>query len=90
MIKYMENNKLTVNVEGGNRIVINVYDILERPDINKKYIIYDIDESENDNIYISILEEDETSFTLKTIEDQNELKEVEDYLIEVNSEDGDE
>ena len=86
----MENNKLTVQIDGGKSVVINVYDIVERPDINKKYIIYDIDESGNDNIYISILEESETTFALKTIEDENEFKIVENYLEQITNEIGDE
>lgn len=85
----MENNKLIVNDVNGNSVEINVYDIIENKDINKKYIIYDTKESEEDSMFISILDEKEDYFTLKKIEDENELKEVEEYFLKTNGENGD-
>lgn len=85
----MEDTKLTVNIDGGQSVVINVYEIIEREDISKKYIVYDIDGSENEEMYISVLEETDTTFTLKTISDENELREIEEYLLKVTDENGD-
>lgn len=76
----MMDNKLLVTIDGGNSVYINVYDIIDRTDIDKKYIVYDIDGINNDDVCISILEETEDSFTLKTIENEEEMKEVEKYL----------
>jgi len=45
----------------------------------KKYIIYTVDGAD-DNVYTSILEEDETTFSLKSIDDEQEAKELEEYL----------
>ena len=86
---FMEDTKLTVNIDGGQSVVINVYEIIEREDISKKYIVYDIDGSENEEMYISVLEETDTTFTLKTISDENELREIEEYLLKVTDENGD-
>lgn len=81
----MKENQLIVNTIEGTKFLINVYDIVEKTDINKKYIIYDIDGAEEDDMYISILEETETSFTLKNIEDENEYKMIEEYLENINN-----
>jgi hypothetical protein len=85
----MENNKLTVSIDSNKEITINVYDIIEKKDTNKQYIIYNVDESETEDIYISILEETDNAFTLKTIKDEFEYKEIEKYLIEIYDENGD-
>lgn len=82
----MNENKLEVQVMGGNKLVINVIDIVEIADNDKKYIVYTIDNSGNEDMFISILNEDEKSYSLDTIEDENELKMVEEYLVKVNSE----
>ena len=54
----------------------------------KKYIIYSLANSDNDDMFISILNESDNNYSLETIEDEKELRMVEDYLIKVNSEEG--
>lgn len=78
----MEENILTVKLDNRN-IDIEVIDIIENNENNKKYIIYTIIGNDED-VYMSILEEYEDSFLLKTIEDANEAKMLEDYLEELS------
>ena len=82
----MDNNKLEVQIMGGNKITISVVDIIEIADNDKKYIVYTIDNSGNDDMFISILNESDKEYSLETIDDDKELKMVEEYLIKVNSE----
>lgn len=82
----MNDNKLEVQVMGGNKLIINVIDIVEMADNDKKYIVYTIDNSGNDDMFVSILNESDKSYSLDTIDDENELRMVEEYLIKVNSE----
>ena len=84
----MSDNILRVKIMGGNYVDILVLDIIEISDTNKKYIVYSLANSDNDDMFISILNESDTSYNLETIEDEEELKIVEDYLIRVNSEEG--
>lgn len=84
----MEDRKLTVNLNG-NDVDIEVIDMIENKDNGKKYIIYSA-AGYDDDFFISILEEDETSFTLKEITDEAEFKMVEDYLASVMAEEGNE
>jgi len=74
----MEDNKLTVKFNDSD-VDINVIDIIDNLDNNKKYIVYNAD-GFDDDFYISILEEMEDSYTLQEITDENEFKMVEDYL----------
>ena len=84
----MDNNILKVKIMGGNYVDILVLDIIEMKATNKKYIIYSLANSDNDDMFISILNESDNNYSLETIEDENELRMVEDYLIKVNSEEG--
>lgn len=82
----MDENKLTVNLNGNN-IIIEVIDILENNVNGKNYIIYNI-EGNDDMFYASILEEDENSYTLKEIKNVEEGKMIESYLENLNNENG--
>ncbi len=74
----MQDNKLLVKLNDKD-VSIDVIDIIEKDDVNKKYIIYTID-GDDDNVYMSILDENETTYNLLEIKDENEAKLVEEYL----------
>ena len=74
----MKENKLTVNLNGKN-VDIEVIDIIDDLVEDKEYIVYCAD-GYDDEFLVSILEEDEKTYTLKGIEDDEELKKVEDYI----------
>ena len=84
----IEENILKVKLNNSQELDIEVYDIVEVPEKNKKYIVYSVANSENDDVFISILNETENSFSLDTIEDDQELREIEQYLEEINTKDG--
>lgn len=81
----MENNKLVVNGENGNKVILNVIDIIAIKELNKEYIIYTIEGDSSDNIYASIFVEDETSYTIKTIENDDEWEIVQNIINEMGS-----
>lgn len=81
----MENNKLVVNGENGNKVTLNVIDIIAIKELNKEYIIYTIEGDSSDNIYASIFVEDETSYTIKTIENDDEWEIVQNIINEMDS-----
>lgn len=81
----MENNKLVVNGENGNKVTLNVIDIIAIKELNKEYIIYTIEGDSSDNIYASIFVEDETSYTIKTIENDDEWEIVQNIINEMSS-----
>ena len=83
----MEENQLTVKLNGQD-VIINVLDIIEDNENNKKYMIYNPEGVED--VYMSILEEDDTTYTLKTIEDEEEANRIEAYLSSIYEENGDE
>ena len=84
------NNVLKVKIENGNDIDVNVLDIVlgNYKGVNKQYIVYSILGSEN--VMISILNEDESSFSLDAIEDDQEFEYVSKLLLELNEVDLDE
>ena len=81
----MENNKLVVNGENGNTVTLNVIDIIAIKELNKEYIIYTIEGDSSDNMYASIFVEDETSYTIKTIENDDEWEIVQNIINEMGS-----
>ena len=81
----MENNKLVVNGENGNKVILNVIDIIAIKELNKEYIIYTIEGDSSDNIYASIFVEDETSYIIKTIENDDEWEIVQNIINEMGS-----
>ena len=68
-------NKLTINIENGEKAVINVLDIIDSCAFNKSFIIYSVD-GKGDTIYASILNESDTTYSLDTITEQAEI----DYI----------
>ena len=81
----MEENILTVNSETGKKIKLNVIDIIAIEELNKEYIIYTIVGDNSDNIYASILIEDETTYTIKTIENDEEWEIVQNIINEMSA-----
>ena len=71
----MEDNKLKVTIEDGSEVTVNVLDIIDSLEFNKTFIIYTINDN-NENIFASILNETETTFSLDTITDKKEI----DYI----------
>lgn len=74
----MENNILKLKNSDGNNIEIEVLDIINDENSNKDYMVYRIKDQED--VLISIINQTETSFSLDTIEDENEYKAIEEYL----------
>ena len=66
----MEDNKLKVTIEDGSEVTVNVLDIIDSLEFNKTFIIYTVNDN-NENIFASILNETETTFSLDTITDKN-------------------
>ncbi len=71
----MEDNKLKVTIEDGSEVTVNVLDIIDSLEFNKTFIIYTVNDNK-ENIFASILNETETSFSLDTITNKNEI----DYI----------
>lgn len=80
----MDDNKLTVSAEDGKRLDIDVIDIIDASNrFNKEYIIYTIS-GNKDNVFASVLKEDDNSFTLETIPTQEEYEFVNSRILELN------
>ena len=73
--------KLNVISESGEGVTIDVIDIFSPKDTEKEYILYTV----GDDIYASILIEDDNTFALKTIEDDNEMEIVKKRITELVS-----
>lgn len=73
--------KLDVVNENGDRLTIDVIDIFSPKGEEKEYILYSI----GDDIYASILVEDEASFGLLTIENEKEMEFVKERINELVS-----
>ena len=71
----MEDNKLKVTIEDGSEVTVNVLDIIDSLEFNKTFIIYTVNDN-NENIFASILNETETTFSLDTITDKRAI----DYI----------
>ena len=71
----MEDNILKVTVEDGSVVNVNVLDIIDSARFNKTFIIYTINGDES-NVFASILNEKEESYSLDTIKEQDEI----DYI----------
>ena len=81
----MEENKLVVNIPGGEKKVIEVIEMIQDKELGKEYIIYNLEENE-DEMYMSELYEDDTTCTLKEIKDEKVVKQLEDYILELAQE----
>ncbi|MBQ8219560.1 MAG: DUF1292 domain-containing protein [Bacilli bacterium] len=73
--------KLNVVNENNEELTIDVIDIFSVDDSDKEYILYTIGE----DVYASILEEDDTTFSLKTIESEDEKKLINERINELIS-----
>ena len=71
--------KLNVVNETGENIEIDVIDIFSRDGEEKEFILYSIGE----DVYASILIEDEQSFLLKTIDEDNDMQLVTSRISEL-------
>lgn len=65
-------NILEINLEDGSKAKIEVLDIIRTNVYNKTFIIYKF-ENDEDNIFASILNEEEKSYSLDTIINQDEI-----------------
>lgn len=84
----MENimdNKLTVTAEDGTRVEINVLDIIDSYAYNKTFMIYTF-ANENKSIFASILNERDTSYSLDTITNQEEINYINSEINRVANE----
>lgn len=70
---------LKVTAANGTEIEINVIDIVKSEEFNKEYVIFSLNE-DNDNVYSSILVEDENSFDLQAITNQDEIEFVAEVI----------
>ena len=71
----MEDNILKVTVEDGSTVNVNVLDIIDSARFNKTFVIYTVNDDKS-NVFASILNEKEDSFSLDTIKEKEEL----DYI----------
>ncbi len=78
----MNENNTKLNVKLNEKdVTIDVLDIVQSEEYNKEYIVYTIDGMPEDQIFISILNETEETYTLDTIEDENEFNFVNELLL---------
>ena len=73
----MEDNILKVTVEDGSIVYVKVLDIIDSARFNKTFIIYTVNGDES-NVFASILNEKEESYSFDTIKEQDEI----DYINE--------
>lgn len=66
-------NELNVQAEDGSLISIRVLDIDDSDEFKKAFIIYTL-KDDNNNIFASILNENENSYSLETITDEREIE----------------
>lgn len=68
----MDDTKLNVLNENGEYVEIDVIDIFSAEESDKEFIIYSVGE----DVYSSVLVENENSFELKLIDDAQDLEAV--------------
>lgn len=73
--------KLNVVNENGEWLTIDVIDIFSLENTEKEYILYTI----GDDMYASILLEDDSTFALETIQDSREMELVKERINELIS-----
>ena len=64
--------RLSVRIEDGSNVIINVLDIIDSYTYDKTFMIYTLD-GENQTIFASILNEKDTTYSLDTITNEDEL-----------------
>lgn len=73
-------NKLTINT-GNGQVEIEVLDIFESPVYHRQYIVYKMPSGED--LYVSILNNAEDSYSLDNITDDQEFEHAMDLLNEL-------
>ena len=85
----MEENILNVTAEDGSTISVRVLDIIDSAKFNKSFIIYTVN-GDDSNIFASILNESESSYSLDLISDEDEInyinQEIDRVVEEMKSE----
>lgn len=85
----MEENILNVTAEDGSTISVRVLDIIDSAKYNKSFIIYTVN-GDDSNIFASILNEGESSYSLDLISDEEEInyinQEIDRVVEEMKSE----
>ncbi|MCI7084245.1 MAG: DUF1292 domain-containing protein [Tenericutes bacterium] len=85
----MEENILNVTAEDGSTISVRVLDIIDSAKFNKSFIIYTVN-GDDSNIFASILNESESSYSLDLISDEEEInyinQEIDRVVEEMKSE----
>ena len=77
--------KLAITTEDGNRVVVNVLDIIDSYTYNKTFLIYTF-ANENKSVFASILNESDTSYSVDTITNQDEINYINSEINRVTSE----
>ena len=78
-------NRLEINLKNGEKTIIRVLDIIDSNVYNKSFIIYTL-ENDNSTIFASILNETETTYSLDTIIDKEEINYINSEIDRVISE----
>ena len=85
----MEENILNITAEDGSTISVRVLDIIDSAKFNKSFIIYTVN-GDDSNIFASILNESESSYSLDLISDEEEInyinQEIDRVVEEMKSE----
>lgn len=85
----MEENILNVTAEDGSTISVRVLDIIDSAKFNKSFIIYTVN-GDDSNIFASILNESESSYSLDLISNEEEInyinQEIDRVVEEMKSE----
>ena len=83
------NNKLSVKLEDGTKATISIMDIIDSNVYGKTFIIYYVN-GNTDSLFASILNENDTNFTLDAITNKEEIdyinKEIDRVVAEINKE----
>ncbi len=69
---YEFDNKLNVTFSNGQTVAIDVLDIIDSKAYNKSFIIYTVNE-DDENVFASILNEGTSAYSLDTITNQDEI-----------------
>lgn len=77
--------KLAITTDDGNRVVVNVLDIIDSYTYNKTFLIYTF-ANENKSVFASILNESDTSYSVDTITNQEEIDYINSEINRVTSE----
>lgn len=78
-------NKLKISTKDGTVIEINVLDIIDSYTYNKTFMIYTF-ANENKSVFASILNESDTSYSLDTITNQEEIDYINSEIDRVSNE----